>query len=88
MSEYVKKSEVYRLLNKGDSLTLRSSAEAYQKVTDMISCMKSEDVKPVVHGEWMTGTGILRYTCSVCSTACMGSTNFCPHCGADMRGDK
>lgn len=61
--------------------------EPYYKAADMISCMKSEDVKPVVRGKWRTGTGVLRYTCSVCSTACMGSTKFCPECGADMRGE-
>jgi len=47
--------------------------------------MKPADVRPVVRGEWIgDGDCII---CSNCKTAYtfMGS-NFCPNCGADMRG--
>lgn len=43
------------------------------------------DVRPVARGRWIgDGDCII---CSNCKTAYtfMGS-NFCPHCGADMRG--
>lgn len=87
MSEYIKKSEAYRLLeNEGDSLTLRCSAEAYYKAADMISCMKSADVKPVAHGTWK-GVSVGAYICSECLNISGWSYDFCPHCGADMRGD-
>ena len=28
------------------------------------------------------------YECSVCGRSCMGKLNYCPNCGADMRGNK
>ena len=46
-------------------------------------------------GEWIR-LGIIN-TCSICNCdvlltitdkICNGSINFCPNCGADMRGDK
>lgn len=88
MNEYINRLEAYRLLkNKGDSLTLSYSAEAYYKAADMISCMKSEDVKPVVHGKWKAGTSILHCVCSECLAISSFNYNFCPECGADMRGE-
>ena len=43
-------------------------------------------------GEWITRNGDIvfpfweRYECSVCHEY-NGCSNFCPNCGADMRGD-
>ena len=50
-----------------------------------------EHFEPVVHGKWR----IVQKTdedcicqCSVCLWFARGEDNFyCPHCGADMRGD-
>ena len=52
---------------------------------DDLKCLPPADVRPVVRGEWIgDGDCII---CSNCKTAYtfMGS-NFCPNCGADMRG--
>lgn len=39
-------------------------------------------------GTWIyTPTEPLGYTCSVCGKGCC-RFNFCPHCGADMRGEQ
>lgn len=49
------------------------------------------EAKPVVHGSWETEfTALLVvYRCSECNCAtALGQTNFCPNCGADMRGGK
>ena len=44
------------------------------------------DAVPVVHGKWIyTPTEQLRYRCSVCGKGCC-RFNYCPNCGADMRG--
>lgn len=50
------------------------------------------DVRPVVYGHNEDGPSM--FTCSVCKWSCFdtvpGDTeeyNFCPNCGADMRGD-
>lgn len=44
------------------------------------------DVAEVVHGEWVDG--YKRQSCSVCHYRGMRSWNYCPNCGADMRGGK
>lgn len=46
------------------------------------------DVRPVVRGRWVNETEIEGHACGECS-ACHKIRvidNFCPHCGADMRG--
>jgi hypothetical protein len=60
---------------------------------------KMDDVRPVVRGKWIRGnenrTSPIKdsYTCSVCGEKTLSGfcgnpakTNFCPNCGADMRG--
>ena len=56
------------------------------------------DVRPVVHGHWIStkeaeemGDIMKEFTCSICGCCewdCTESEsfNFCPNCGADMRG--
>jgi hypothetical protein len=53
------------------------------------------DAVEVVHGRWMGGyknrKGRWLYTkpcCSVCSFEQEGISNYCPNCGADMRGEE
>ena len=59
------------------------------------------DVQPVKRGRWEEregygGWGDTYYHCSVCGsdwvfeegTPKANEWNFCPHCGADMRGDE
>lgn len=64
-----------------------------------IDMQPTADVKPVVRGEWHTidwcaNEGVY---CSVCnkkvykvdySNTMKLHSNFCPHCGTDMRGEK
>lgn len=47
------------------------------------------DVRPVVRGRWLHETEIEGHACGECS-ACHKIRvidNFCPNCGADMRGE-
>lgn len=51
----------------------------------------SKDVRPVVRGRWIEKPYLLGTTnvCSVCGENYgmpHGKYNFCPNCGADMRG--
>ena len=54
------------------------------------------DVRENVRGEWIhdeiTRNGNTVYTpnakCSICYCYVFQESNFCPNCGADMRGDK
>ena len=44
----------------------------------------TEDAKMVCHGKWlMIGNNIL---CNICNSSNVARTDFCPNCGADMRG--
>lgn len=69
------------------------------EITDEIIHAPAVDAVPVVHGRWeewwpgisviMTGEEML-YRCSVCTAkyADIAGYNYCPNCGADMRGDE
>ena len=57
----------------------------------LIQCFENKerfptaDVAPVVRGEWETVYSDQLYQCSNCKKT-SEPTDFCPHCGADMRG--
>lgn len=57
---------------------------------NMINEQPTVEAKPVVHGEWLKVNGCLSwfYRCSVCGDFNEYKTNFCKHCGANMRGGK
>jgi rubrerythrin len=59
---------------------------------DALECVEKippADVRPVVRGRWIPFTseaaGDIWY-CSACGIGFAHHMNFCPHCGADMRG--
>ena len=69
--------------------------EGIDAVIRRIDSVPTADVKPVVHGEWIKEDD--GYTCSVCKMFHDGyydnpkfdfayMHDFCPICGADMRG--
>ena len=47
------------------------------------------DVRPVVRGRWLCETEIEGHACGECSVChkIRVIDNFCPSCGADMRGE-
>ena len=54
----------------------------------------SADVKSNIHAEWekvsadkYIKSANYRYRCSMCGELTIGEPNFCPTCGADMRGN-
>ena len=81
-----------------------TSEEALQILWDRCQhCKETEDAIRVLkkrpQGEWVEKLDYNRdtyYDCSVCGnswttiegTPCDNGMNFCPNCGADMRGDK
>ena len=51
------------------------------------------DVAPVRHGRWIWHSEERGYLCSECGSGCLlnyesdwHKSDWCPHCGADMRG--
>ena len=47
--------------------------------------IKKRMLKEVKHGEWID-KGSLSCRCSNCGCKSSKESNFCPNCGADMRG--
>lgn len=57
----------------------------YKLFENLLEKQPKADVVHVVHGEWKwTGSNNLR--CSECGEIAPTSYNFCPNCGADMKG--
>lgn len=84
MSELVKLEDVKNAFNKlyGNEY---SFAELREKLN--VYNENSVDFKPVVRGKWKAGTSILHCVCSECLAISSFNYNFCPECGADMRGE-
>ena len=61
--------------------------EAIDYIQQEIYELPTVEAKPVVHGEWKHRKKWNRYVCSECSYESKTSDNFCPNCGADMRGE-
>lgn len=72
-------------------------------VLEHIDSMPTVDAIPVRHGKWIDSETFKRpwfrhhiFECSVCRNtldmdgvnAGRGDANYCPNCGADMRGEK
>lgn len=56
---------------------------------DCLCKHSAADVRPVVRGRWLYETEIEGHACGECS-ACHKIRvidNFCPNCGADMKGE-
>ena len=90
MAEYIKREDALRAI-----ATTTLSDIAFGLVLDI----PAADVRSAVRGHWITeeeaeekGDYSLRDACSVCGHCdwdCTESAsfNFCPNCGADMRGE-
>lgn len=74
-------------------------AAAHRHIAEVLEKIPSADVQPVRHGHWETiegWDGDELYRCSECGAEFVlidGTPKdndywFCPHCGADMRGDQ
>ena len=100
MAEYLEREALLRELrlwhmHKTDSLPDHFH---YTGIKAWLEALPAEDVQPVVRGHWIStkeaedmGDIMKEFTCSVCGCCewdCTESEsfNFCPNCGAYMRG--
>jgi rRNA maturation endonuclease Nob1 len=60
------------------------------EIANVVKYAPTVDAVPVVRGKWQDVKGNLSwfYQCSECGVSNEYKTNFCKHCGADMRGEK
>lgn len=90
MAEYIKREDVLELAKRGFIVGNRN----YSSVVAFINDIPSADVRPVVRGRWKDAiqncNDSPHVKCSVCGEyywQYFKKFNFCPNCGADMRGD-
>ena len=86
MAEYIEREYVLKCME--DSYKNAGiSAEAASKVRKWLYKAPAADVRPVVHGRWVTRPYMMGKTeyCSRCGENYGRKHNFCPNCGADMR---
>lgn len=79
-------------LRSGKGVLAEYAKHYKESVVKLIDEAPTVEAKPVVHGEWLLrhiGAGHM-WECSVCHKRpdiyVTMDTNFCPSCGADMRG--
>lgn len=88
--------------DKGDYSELcenRGARDALDEAIYDIRTLKAADVQPAKRGKWLIkenhfhSCGIMLYAeCSCCGHTCSTTesehNNYCPNCGADIRGDE
>lgn len=85
MSEYISKKNVKEII--------LNQPSRYDMLENVKSA-PSADVRPNIHATWekvsadkYIQSANYRYRCSMCGELTIGEPNFCPTCGADMRGE-
>ena len=61
----------------------RETKNAIRKIA---AYLPAADVREVKMGKWIAWYGAVR--CTECGHDTIKKTNFCPNCGADMRGEE
>ena len=90
MSEYIKRGALIAFLdanhNENDWMVNQYNADW---ICSWIDSQPAADVVEVKHGRWIPfkseHAGDIQY-CSACDIGCPWQPNYCPNCGADMRG--
>lgn len=74
---------------------LNKAINLVQYTRDFIAALPAADVVERKRGEWLEGlviqtdiSALYDYTCSECGIVSSRESNFCPNCGADMRGEQ
>ncbi len=66
----------------------RQFAKGLREAIQTVINAPSADVEPVVHGGWVDPViDIMRCLCSNCRQEADNNFDYCPNCGAKMKGD-
>ena len=102
MNEYIDKAEALSRFSfyNGDRIPEKDidgfpNTITFHDAKMVIRSIRPADVLPVIHGRWVYKGFEKGWECSVCGSRCLLNyesdfykSDFCPHCGADMREDK
>ena len=80
----------FKLFVMEDTRIAEATEEEIFRFQHALGMTPAEDVEPVKHGEWIYDHWC-EFKCSECgqfsdSKPYKGKENYCPNCGADMRG--
>ena len=103
MAEYIEKQTAIDAINHELLCGSTADACGLETAYDLIHDLKPADVRPVVRGRWVVNQTAMGTNYSVCSECekefCfrtdygtlikidLSGTNYCPNCGAEMRGE-
>ena len=97
MTDYISREAVLDLLSSAITMsTCLSVSECKARMLqqeidiDLVKSIPAADVREVVRGKWLVGTyGRVHHICSCCKFDYFSThtSNFCPNCGAEMRGE-
>ena len=99
MAEYIDRSVGVSILRaKANMAVLSDAAPYFEKAAQMLEKLPAAEVAPVVHGHWIDKM-VRDWHCSECNYQMAkirnfdgycydDKPNFCPNCGADMRGGR
>lgn len=85
MSRYIDADAYKNVLEKLRHRGIFPKSSDVEILRNYLDEFSTADVQPVVRGEWIDRGYDLNRVCSVCRHMNMPD-NFCPNCGADMRG--
>lgn len=89
MSDYIKREDLMERVG-------RWQLNTREAIAKMIMSAPTADVREIKRGRWSFDTiiftdadgvsrsGMRGYKCSECDGFCIGESNFCPNCGAQM----
>lgn len=92
MADYIKRADAIKAITRKHDEVL-SVAEAIEDLESVPSAV----VREIKRGRWsfdniiftdsdgVSKSAMWGYKCSECGGFCIGESNFCPNCGADMR---
>lgn len=95
MMKYIKADELIQfcssmLVETKDDLIIQTHNNCFRRMREYIKSLPSANVIEVKHGEWnlqeINEDHEYEWFCSECKKRNDVKTNFCPNCGADMRG--
>ena len=94
MAEYIEKAKILDAIAINHGKRDDKEEQTALEIWDRIKKIPAADVAEVRHGEWKIGTvhphnhEIASFVCTACRGLNGKDSNYCPNCGADMRGGK